>query len=84
VYLSDLYFNGSNKANGVYVSVANLSAGSSFQFTQTQTYSVAVNLDPATTVSEDKEWIAVWTTAIIQRPAVIFMFRGLVSWATWT
>lgn len=56
VYLSNLYFNGSNLANGVYVSVANLSSG--VNFSAARTYPVATHLDPATPLSEDKEWIA--------------------------
>lgn len=57
VYLADLYFNGSNNANGVYVSVGSLSSG--VNFTASATRPVAANYDPSTSTSEDKEWIAV-------------------------
>jgi hypothetical protein len=56
-YLANLYFNGSDNKNGLYVSVGNL--GNAIDFAATTTYPVAANLDPNTTTDEDKEWIAV-------------------------
>lgn len=60
VFLADLYFNFSatNSANGFYVSVGNLGTAN-LGFTAANTGAVATNLDPATTIFEDKEWIAV-------------------------
>lgn len=58
-YLADLYFNATNGngANGLYVSVDNVSGG--VYFTKAATYPVAANLSPSTNIDEDKEWIAV-------------------------
>jgi hypothetical protein len=57
VFLADLYFNSSNNANGLYVSVATLASG--VAFTAASTYAVATNPSPTASISEDKEWIAV-------------------------
>jgi hypothetical protein len=63
VFLADLYFNFSatNSANGFYVSAGKL--GTNLRFTAANTRAVATNLDPATTILEDKEWIAVDNSA---------------------
>jgi hypothetical protein len=55
VYLSNLYFNSSNSANGLYVGVGILTAGS---INWSTTYPVATNVSP-TNITEDKNWIAV-------------------------
>ncbi len=55
VYLANLYLNGSNYANGLYVGVGRISAGS-----VSAGYPVVPpNLSPTSNVLEDKEWIAV-------------------------
>jgi hypothetical protein len=61
VFLSELYFHEEfdNNANGVYVSVAPFVSGVGVTFTQSGTHAVAADLDPATTVIEDKPWLAV-------------------------
>ena len=56
VFLENLYFNGSNNANGLYVGVGTLSAGS---VTAAKTYLVAGNSSPSAQTFEDKPWIAV-------------------------
>ncbi len=64
VFLADLYFNFSatNRANGFYVSVGKLGT-ENLGFTAASTGAVATNLNPATTIVEDKEWIAVDNSA---------------------
>lgn len=60
IYVASLYLNASvsNNANGVYVSLGTLSGGAS-SFSVGTTYPVITNLNPSTTLTEDKEWIAV-------------------------
>jgi hypothetical protein len=57
VYLANLYFDTHDNANGLYVGVASWSSG--VNFAAAATYPVATNLNPATSISEDKPWIAV-------------------------
>ena len=57
VYIADLYFNGSNNANGVYVGHGTIGTLASTGIDATN--NVANNLDPSTSNFEDKEWIAV-------------------------
>jgi hypothetical protein len=59
VYLSDLYFNGSDDANGLYVSVATRAADGSVNFNAAATYPVVTNPVPFPNFLEDKPWIAV-------------------------
>jgi hypothetical protein len=63
VFLANLYLNGSNNANGFYVSVGNLANGPSLGITISSTIPVATNLSPTTTNLEDKDWIAVDNSA---------------------
>jgi hypothetical protein len=60
VYLADLYFHSEtgDNSNGLYVSVGNVTLPD-LGMTVAHTYAVSTQLDPATNVSEDKEWIAV-------------------------
>jgi hypothetical protein len=57
VYLADLYFNGSDNANGLYVGASTPGGGPNLD--AAHTYPVAVNDDPNTSTFEDKEWITV-------------------------
>ena len=58
VYVSSLYFNGSNHANGIYVSVGRLTC-SNLGITAATTFPVAANLEPTSLVEDDKDWLAV-------------------------
>lgn len=58
VYITGDYLNVSNKANGLYVSGGNLGLPN-LGLTSHGTIPVATNLDPNTSVAEDKDWIAV-------------------------
>ncbi len=84
VYLANLYFNATNgnSANGLYVSVDNVSG--SVSFTQAATYPVATNLNPSTNVDEDKEWIAVDPTRIVACPSGSPNPNGNAVYASWT
>jgi hypothetical protein len=58
VYLSSLYFNGSNHANGIYVSVGRLTC-LNLGVSAATTFPVVANLEDASTVEDDKDWLAV-------------------------
>lgn len=60
IYVASLYLNASssNSANGIYVSVGNLSGGAGSLSVAT-TYPVVTNLSPSTTLNDDKDWIAI-------------------------
>lgn len=63
VYSSNLYFNGSNRANGLYVASANLhTMGSNFKFSTDQVRPVYVNPNVDSYSFVDKPWIAVDNT----------------------
>ena len=63
VYLSSLYFNTTNNMNGLYVAVSAVCTDSrrcrdELEFEKRHVYPVSVNLNPNTTIFEDKDWIA--------------------------
>jgi hypothetical protein len=58
VYLADLYFNRTNSANGLYVSVAKIDDAFGVTFSVTNTFVVATNLSRTSRSFEDKPWIA--------------------------
>lgn len=58
VFLCNLYLNASNNANGLYVSVGQLT-DPSLGLSVGETIPVATNLDPSTTTIEDKPWLTV-------------------------
>jgi hypothetical protein len=58
VYVSNLYLNASNSANGIYVSLGQLSSPD-LGFSAAATVPVATDLSTTSSVIEDKEWIAV-------------------------
>ncbi len=64
VYIADLYFNASNKANGFYVSVASINTTPTLQFQVSTTRPVLTNLSTSTKLDEDKPWIAVDNSAV--------------------
>lgn len=98
-YVADLYFNtGSNKANGVYVSVGTVTS-SGVTFTQNATNAVLTHLSTSSTVSEDKEWIAVdntvglatsgnvyvtWTHFVGNTAAAIYFSQSTDHGQTWS
>ena len=75
VYLANLYFHSEtgNNSNGLYVS-AGTDALPDLGITAATTFPVSVQSDPATNVTEDKEWIAV------DNSASAFTGRVYVSW----
>lgn len=58
VFISSLYFNASNRANGIYVAVGQMVC-MDLNIKAASTVPVTTNLDPSTTVETDKDWIAV-------------------------
>jgi hypothetical protein len=58
VYVSSLYFNQSNRSNGIYACVGRFTCPD-LGFSAKTTVSVVVNPSPATEYSEDKPWLAV-------------------------
>jgi hypothetical protein len=61
VYLSNLYLNAGNTANGLYVSVGQLTSPC-LGLSAHATYPVATNPSTTTNMTEDKDWITVDTT----------------------
>jgi hypothetical protein len=75
VYVADLFLNGSNSANGLYVTVGQLTSPG-LGFSIAGTYPVATNPSPFATASEDKDWIAVDNTDNLATSGNVY-----VSWA---
>lgn len=99
VYLASLYFNGSDKAGGLYVGAANLHAmGANFHFEQKQIRPVVVDADPASVGAEDKPWLAVdnsksahsgnvyitWTHFAGDSPTAIYFSRSTDRGTSWS
>jgi hypothetical protein len=80
VYIADLYFNVSDKANGYYVNVGQLDPTTG-AFTYKETDPVAVNTDLNTQNFEDKPWIAVdnSTLGAYSHPGTVY-----ASWTHFT
>jgi hypothetical protein len=74
VYFSNLYFSDTN-ANGLYVSVSNTTTPAP---TAAATYGISVNPSTTSTISEDKQWIAV------DNSNSVFSGNVYVSWTRFT
>jgi hypothetical protein len=57
-FLSSLYFNASNRANGIYVAVGHFVC-MDLGFSVASVIPVTTNLSPTSTIENDKEWLAV-------------------------
>jgi hypothetical protein len=80
VYLANLYFHSEtgNSSNGLYVS-AGADALPNLGITAATTFPVSVQADPGTSVSEDKEWIAVDNSASIYSGSVYVSWTRFVG-----
>ncbi len=58
VFVSSLYFNAGNRANGVYVALGHLTC-MDLGLTVASTVPVTTSLSPSSTVENDKDWLAV-------------------------
>lgn len=94
VYLANLYFNGSNNANGLYVAAGTLPTSTGqIVWPTSQIRPVVVNPSPSATNFEDKEWITVdpvtgyvyvvWTRFVGSSDMILFS-RSLNAGQTWS
>ncbi|HEV2349329.1 MAG TPA: sialidase family protein [Terriglobia bacterium] len=98
VFASNLYLNGSNSANGLYVSVGQLTSPD-LGFSVAGTYPVVANLSPTAGVDEDKDWMTVdntnhaatsgnvyvsWTHFIGSASNMIYFSKSIDHGKTWS
>lgn len=98
VYLSNLFLNASNTANGLYVSVGQLTSPG-LGLSAAATNPVATNLSTTTNLTEDKDWITVdntdnpatagniyvsWTHFVNKGDARIYFSRSTNHGQTWS